>query len=256
LIQEQLRQHAAQLELTVSERTAKLRETVHELEAFSYSIAHDMRAPLRAMQGFANMLQEEYAQELEGEGCEYLRRISASAHRLDRLIQDVLDYSKIVRAELPVEQVETENFLRDIIQSYPNLQPPEAEITLATPLPSVRANPAALTQVVSNLLGNAVKFVQPGVKPRVRIWAERARSGDEQRYVRLWFEDNGIGIRKEAQERIFSMFQRLNPPGQYEGTGIGLTIVRKAVERMGGKVGVESEANQGSRFWIELQEGT
>ena len=114
------------------------------------------------------------------------------------------------------------------------------------------ANPAALTQVVSNLLGNAVKFVSLEVPPRVRVWAE-AMAEDR---VRVWFEDNGIGIAPEAQDRIFMMLQRLNPPGRYEGTGIGLTIVRKAIERMGGTIGLESKPGQGSKFWIQLNQAT
>jgi len=239
------------LERMVGERTARLRETVGELEAFSYSIAHDMRAPLRAMQGFSNLLQEEYGSKL-GDGKEYLRRIAASANRLDALIQDVLNYSKIIRSNLPLGRTDLAKFIREIIESYPNLHPPRVDIQVDEPMPMVLANSAALTQVVSNLLGNAVKFVGPGVKPKVRVWAER-RPGD---MVRIWFEDNGIGIPTEVQGRIFMMFQRLNPPDQYEGTGIGLTIVRKAVDRMGGKVGLESEPGRGSRFWIELKEAS
>jgi signal transduction histidine kinase/FixJ family two-component response regulator len=247
--QGELKEHAGNLEQTVAERTARLRETVQDLEAFSYSIAHDMRAPLRAMQGFSKILHEEYSEQIPGEGKDYLRRIAASANRLDHLIQDVLNYSKIVRVELNLAPLETEKFIHEIIESYPNLHPPHAEIEVAGPVPPVLANPAAFTQVVSNLLGNAVKFVKAGVKPRVLVGAELIPDD----MVRISFEDNGIGIRKEAQDRIFMMFQRLNPPGDYEGTGIGLAIVRKAVERMGGRVGVESEPGKGSRFWIDLK---
>jgi len=246
--QAELIERATTLEQIVADRTAKLRETVQELEAFSYSIAHDMRAPLRAMQGYSHMLREEFSEHMTADGLEYLRRIGASAGRLDHLIQDVLNYSKIIRADVALEEMDGENFIRDIVESYPNLQPPVADIQVEGPIPHVMANPAAFTQVVSNLLGNAVKFVKPGVKPRVRVWAQRVPD----KMVRIWFEDNGIGIDKEVQERIFFMFQRINPPGQYEGTGIGLTIVRKAAERMGGKVGLESEPGQGSKFWIEL----
>src|SRR5205085_5690903 len=122
------------------------------------------------------------------------------------------------------------------------------DIHIETPLPSVLANEAALTQVVSNLLGNAVKFVAPGTRPRIRV-----RADGENGFVRLWFEDNGIGIPKDAQPRLFQMFQRLNRADTYEGTGIGLAIVRKAVERMGGTLGVESEPDKGSRFWVKLR---
>jgi signal transduction histidine kinase len=145
----------------------------------------------------------------------------------------------------------TEKLLREIIESYPNLQRPDIRIEIARPLPVVRANPAALTQVFSNLLGNAVKFVSPDIPPRIKIHAEPATADDGR--VRFWFEDNGIGIEPGSAERIFQMFQRLNRAELFEGTGVGLAIVRKAVERMGGSVGVESEAGHGSRFWVELK---
>jgi len=236
------------LERLVEERTARLRETIGELELFSYSMAHDMRAPLRAMQGFSEILDAEYGTTI-GEGRDYLRRIASSARRLDLLIQDVLSYSKLVRDELTLAPTDPEKLLAEILESYPNLQAGDAEIQIESPLPLLLANRAALTQVLSNLLGNAVKFVPPGVRPRVRVRAGRAEKG----FARLWIEDNGIGIPAEAQDSIFMMFQRLNAPGDYEGTGIGLTIVRKAVEKMGGRVGVESEPGKGSRFWIELK---
>ena len=253
------------LEHTVATRTRELQETVHDLEAFSYSVAHDMRAPLRAMQGFASMLTEECNAELGTNGKEYLRRIAKSANRLDALILDVLNYSKLIRAELNLEGVDAHAFIQGIVESYPNLQPPVADIKLEDRLPSVLVNPAAFTQIISNLLGNAVKFVAPGNKPQVRVWAEAVPLPDQKANsnpsgstsagrVRLWIEDNGIGIPADAHERIFLMFQRIHPTGQFEGTGIGLTIVRKAAQRMGGEVGVVSELGKGSKFWIELNQ--
>ena len=248
---EDLQQHAANLEKTVAERTEKLNETVQELEAFSYSIAHDMRAPLRAMRGFSRILAEEHSAGLEDEGKSYLERIGTSADRLDQLIQDVLNYTRVVRSDIPLSPVNTEKLLQDIIESYPNLQRPNLKIEIVKPLPVVQANAAALTQVFSNLLGNAVKFVRKDVQPRVKVWAEAVSQNDS--VMRFWIEDNGIGIDEQSKERIFQMFQRLNRAELYEGTGIGLAIVRKAVERMGGKAGVESELGKGSSFWVELK---
>jgi signal transduction histidine kinase len=235
------------LEKTVAERTAKLREIIGELEAFSYSIAHDMRAPLRAMQGFAHLLEEELGSDPKPRVADYLRRISVSAHRLDLLIEDVLNYSKIVRVELQLQPLDSDAIVREIIESYPNLQ--KAGIEIEGKLPRVLGSRAPLTQVIANLLGNAVKFVKPGTPPKIRIRSEK-REG----FVRFWFEDNGIGIPREAHERVFQMLQRINARDEYEGTGIGLAIVRKAVERMGGRVGLESEVGAGSHFWIELQQ--
>ncbi len=246
--QAELEREKQLLETTVQQRTAKLQETLGDLETFSYSVAHDMRAPLRSMRGFAGMLVEEHATKLDDEGKDFLRRIATSAERLDRLIQDILNYSKVVRGELRLESVDPAKLTREIVESYPHLQEAEAEIIVQEPMPKVRANPAALTQVVSNLLGNAKKFVAPGVKPRIVV---RAENGTDR--VRIWFEDNGIGIDPASRDRIFGMFQRAHSSGTYEGTGMGLAIVRKAVERMGGQVGVESEPNKGSRFWVELE---
>ncbi len=251
-IDEQKRAHEV-LEHTVKERTARLRETVHELEAFSYSIAHDMRAPLRAMQGFAAILEQEYASQLDGTARSYLQRLVTASGRMDRLIVDILNYSKVVRGELDLAPVDVQKLIGTIIESYPNLDAGRADIQIEGALPLVRANEAALTQVISNLLGNAVKFVAPDVRPRVRIYAEGMSVPGEADMVAVCFEDNGIGMPRESQKRLFNIFTRLNRPGLYEGSGIGLAIVKKAVERMGGRVGVESEPGKGSRFRVELR---
>jgi PAS domain S-box-containing protein len=246
--QEAIKARGQELEGLVQQRTAKLQETVGELEAFSYSIAHDMRGPLRAMQGFSRILLSDFAGQIDAEGGEYLQRIEKAANRMDRLITDILNYSKVVRGTLELGPTDVQQLISEIVGSYPDLQSDKADIVVEPPLPPVLANDAALTQVISNLLANAVKFVAPGVRPRVRVWGE-ARSG----VALLWFEDNGIGIASESQARLFNIFTRLNRPELYEGTGIGLAIVRKAVERMGGAVGVESEEGKGSRFWVRLQ---
>lgn len=232
-----------------TERTAELHEMVQELEAFSYSIAHDMRAPLRAMQGFSEILREEHAAQLDAEGIEYLRRIGSAANRLDRLIQDVLSYTKILRAPAPMQPLDLDRLARDIIATYPDWHPPLADVRIDGRLPVVVGNEAFLTQCLSNLVGNAVKFQPPGRVPRVCIRAESRDNGE----VRLWVEDNGIGIEEKNHGRIFGLFEQINAPGRYDGTGVGLTIVRKAAERMNGSYGFESSLGEGSRFWIQLK---
>ena len=241
----QLADKATHLDALVQQRTAKLRETVGELEAFSYSIAHDMRAPLRSLQGFSDILLTEYSEKLDADGQRFLKRIAGSAGRMDKLIQDVLNYSRVVRGELPLETVHLDKLLHGIVDTYPAFTPDKAEIELQGPLPTVLGNEAMLTQIFSNLIGNAVKFVSPGVKPQVKVWAERRAS-----HVRLFVKDNGIGIEADQHDKIFSIFQQVSK--DFEGTGIGLAIVKKAVERMGGKVGLESELDRGSTFWIEI----
>src|ERR1035441_9539615 len=268
-----LREWNADLERRVAERTATLKETISDLEDFSHSITHDLRAPLRAIRSFAQILNEECLACGRPKAQEHIRRITSAAARMDKLIQDVLQYSRLARSELDLAAVDVQELLRGIIDTYPAFQPPLVEIRIDGPLPRMLGNEAALTQCFSNLLGNAIKFVAPGTRPQVRVWAEQQKAEgrrqeadsattDKRRAaisntppslpsVRLWFGDNGVGIPKEAQERIFKMFQRLDK--SYDGTGVGLTVVRKAVEKMGGRVGLESEPGRGSRFWVELK---
>lgn len=201
--------------------------------------------PLRAVIGFGQVILETNRDRLSNETREYLARMRAACIRMDQLIRDVLSYGVLVRSELPLHPVNISELLHGIIKTYPDFQPPKAEISVSTDLPSVRGNEAALTQCFSNLLQNAVRFAGPDRVPQVRIWSERI---DER--VRISVEDNGVGIPQSMQERIFGLFQRGSNSGQ--GTGVGLAIVRKAAERMGGRVGVISEPGHGSRFWVEL----
>jgi signal transduction histidine kinase len=147
---------------------------------------------------------------------------------------------------LELQPVSLDTLVRDIVSQYPEMQPPRAEITTRGELHNVVAHEPSLTQALSNLLSNAVKFVAPGVKPEVELYSE-----PQGKRLRLWVRDNGIGIRPEHRGRLFRMFERVHNGREYEGTGIGLAIVRKSVERMGGKVGMESNG-VGSKFWIEL----
>lgn len=236
------------LEKTVAERTASLREAVEQMEEFSYSVAHDLRAPLRAMKTYAGVLLDEYGARLDDTGRGYLERIQRASDRMNRLTHDLLSYSRVARDPAQLAPVALEKLIKDILHQYPSLQSPSAHLEIDTPLFDVLGHETMLGQCVANLLGNAVKFIAPGVRPRIRIWTER-RDGN----VRIWFEDNGIGVRPQHHERIFQMFERVHPEGKFDGTGIGLTIVRKAAERMGGRAGVESDGHNGSRFWIELR---
>jgi len=235
----------------------KLEARIEELHQVSYAMAHDMRAPLRALQGFAELIGS------QGDNCtkrqirDYQRRIIVAAQRLDNLITDALNYTKILHQELVLQPVDLGGLITDLVQTYPNLQPDKADIHLRGPLPVVLGSESFLSQCFSNLLGNAVKFVSPGTRPQVQIWSEGCSPptaiGPEARlhsFVRVWVEDNGIGIPGNAGQRVFGMFQKLN--SDYEGTGIGLAVVKKVVERMGGRVGVESSNRGGSRFWVEL----
>jgi PAS domain S-box-containing protein len=243
--QSRLESHAEELEARVRQRTSELQGMVAELESFSYTISHDLRAPLRGMHQFSQLLLMEYADRLDETAQGYLERIIRSAQRMDRLIQDVLAYGAVSRSHIKPGRVDLNELVAETIDQYPSLQRPAAEVQIKGPLLAVMAHEALLSQCLSNLLGNAVKFVPAGRKPEVRVWTEA-----HGQCVRINVADNGIGIAPQHHGRIFQIFERLE--GAYEGTGIGLAIVRKAVERMGGTIGLESEPCKGSKFWIEL----
>jgi PAS domain S-box-containing protein len=248
--EELMRSEAKRLDALVQQRTARLQETIGELEAFSYSISHDMRAPLRAMQGYARALLEDYSERLDAEAKQYLERISRAANRLDVLVQDVLAYSRVAKDEIALHPVQLEPLIEDILATRPEFQEPQSRIIVEKPLHQVLGHEAYLTQCITNLLGNAVKFVPEGTTAEVRVWSEQLDGK-----VRVWFEDNGIGIDPAHHERIFRIFGQVHPERKYGGTGIGLAIVRKAAQRMNGEVGLESGIDKGSRFWLILNEG-
>ncbi len=247
---ENVAHRGVELERLVEERTGQLKETIEQMEEFSYSVSHDLRAPTRAMCGYAEALLEDHGGQLNAEGRDLLQRIRRNGLRMDRMIRDLLTYSRISRGDLRLESVALDRLLPELLSQYPELHPDRAEMDIVGSLPAVLAHEPSLVQVLSNLLTNAVKFVAPGTRPRVQISAS-AQAGR----VRLHIKDNGIGVPPENRRRLFGMFERMHPTLPYEGTGIGLAIVRKGVERMHGTVGVESDGISGSRFWIELAAG-
>jgi PAS domain S-box-containing protein len=245
-----LQRHAQKLEVMVAERTAHLQQTIAELEGVSYSLSHDLRGPLRTIQGFMQLVLDDAGERLHAEEKDLMAKAMKAAHRLDRLIQDVLTYTRVSRQTVALEHVDVERLLRQIIDERPELRSPNAELVIDTPLHAVLGHEASLTQVITNLLENAVKFMPPDRTPRVHI-SSRV-DGDQ---VELCFQDNGIGIPEDAQPRLFAIFQRVHDDKRYPGTGIGLAIVRKAVERMQGTVTLQSELNVGSRFCVRLPKG-
>ena len=247
-LRQQLQNYTAQLEQRVADRTQKLQESNAELEAFSYSVSHDLRAPLRTLQGFTQALMEDYSDRLDSIAQDYTRYIVDAAVSMDTLITDLLTYSQLSRAEIQIQPIDLSRVISEALSQLDiELRERKPLVNVTEPLPQVMAHRRTLVQVITNLLSNAIKFIEPDVQPQVRVWAQSR--GDS---IRLWVVDNGLGIAVEHQERIFRVFERLHGIEAYPGTGIGLAIVRKGMERLGGRVGVESQLGQGSRFWIEL----
>lgn len=224
----------------------QLRQANQELESFAYSVSHDLRAPLRTMQGFAHALLQNHGASLSDEARDYARRIIESGRQSERLISDLLAYSRLSFEKVEVKPVELDAVVSQAmeqVQAY--ISETGAKVHVPRGLPTVLGSQTALLQVVSNLVSNAVKFVPPERRPEVRLRAE-----DRGDFVRLWVEDNGVGIPEGQEERIFRVFERLTQGGDRPGTGIGLAIVRRGMERVGGRCGVD-RLPEGSAFWIE-----
>ncbi len=237
------------LEEKVRDRTEQLRDRNEELETFAHSISHDLRAPLRAMHGFSQALVEDYGPQLDATGKDYVERVVAGARRMDSLIQDLLAYSRVSRADMNLVSVSLEEVANEAIaQVEGDVAASGGTISVEPSMPGVLGHRVALVQAVANLVANGLKFVPPGEKPMVRVHAVQTNGK-----TRLWIEDNGIGIDPAHHDRVFGVFERLHQSEHYPGTGIGLAIVRKSVERMGGSTGVDSMPGKGSRFWIELK---
>lgn len=249
LAKDALAEANARLEARVLERTRSLEETTEELNAFCYTIAHDLRSPLRTQLGFAKVLIEDYGEKLGEKGSEMAERIAEAAERQSLLIQDLLAHARVSRASMPLSKVSSGEAVKHALADIKVDIDEKRAIIDGTQLgnPAVLANPSTLHLVLVNLLTNALKFVRPGTQPSVRVRTEPR--GDR---VRLWVEDNGIGIETGDLGKVFGMFERLHPARDYPGTGMGLAIAKKAVQRMSGELGVESDVGKGSRFWVEL----
>jgi PAS domain S-box-containing protein len=249
-----------QLNGELEKRIAALTEVNRELETFNYSISHDLRAPLRSMSGFAQALMDGQASKLGAQEADYVRRIANSARRMDMLLQDLLEYSRVSRASMPPTTVNLDGVVSEIVTLREReIEQIKANVEVKSPLGAVVAHMPTVQQILANLMDNGLKFVSKDTVPHLRVWSEtvasNGQSASHQQFVRIWVEDNGIGIEKEFHEKIFGLFERLHPSHAFPGTGLGLAIVRKGVERMGGRVGLESQQDHGSRFWVELPVG-
>lgn len=237
------------LEARVEDRVKEIHAMNEQLLSFSYTISHDLRAPIRAIRGYVDALIDDHEAELSPVAQLYLERTIRATERMDHLIRDLLAYSRVTQIDVVNQPVVLDSVVDTALRAlHEECRDPELAVhrALADPSPVVMAHRITLVQVVVNLLTNAVKFVEPGKKPEVVIGTSEGER------PRLWIRDRGVGIAPDHQGRIFEVFERLRP-SEYPGTGIGLAIVKAAVERMGGRVGVKSAPGQGSEFWVEFE---
>ncbi|MFZ5453364.1 MAG: PAS domain-containing sensor histidine kinase [Thermodesulfobacteriota bacterium] len=248
LLYRELQDHARELDHRVRERTLQLQVVNKELEAFAYSISHDLRAPLRAVSGFAQIIARRHKAALNEEGRHYVDNIVLAAERMAHLIDDLLTYSRLGRQALKIRNLDLKEVLRQVLDDLDSrVATLGAAVQVAEDLPWVPGDPTLLRQIFTNLLDNALTYRQAGVPPRIQItW----RLEEDQIVLRV--SDNGIGIDPAYHEKIFSVFQRLHSEDEYPGTGIGLAIVKKSVIMLGGQVWVESELGKGSTFYLKI----
>ncbi|MDQ3775181.1 MAG: response regulator [Pseudomonadota bacterium] len=245
-----LRLENAELERRVREHIAELAAANQELEAFSYSVSHDLQAPLRHIDGFTGLLAKHLDSSLDATGRRYLAKVSDSARQMGELIDDLLTFSRIGRAELRRTRVDLSGLVQEVLRLLEPETAGRAIEWIMNELPEAQGDPRLLRLVFQNLVANALKYTRP--KPRARIEISATRDGDDTIFS---IRDNGVGFDMRYVERLFGVFQRLHTSADFEGTGIGLATVRRIVHRHGGRVWAEGEVDRGACFYVALPHG-
>ena len=245
---ELLDQLNAELEARIAARTAALKAKSRELEIFAYSVAHDLKAPLRGIDGYSRLLLDDHAADLNAEGQSFLKTIRGSTEEMSQLIDDLLEYSRLERREFKSDRLELGPLITNVVEQKKR-EATECDIDFVVSCNggSIVADANGLIQSLKNYLDNAIKFTRKVPQPCIEVGAKETRKN-----FLLWVHDNGVGFDMKYHDRIFDIFQRLNPGEDYPGTGVGLAIVRKAMERMGGRAWAESEPGRGSTFYLEI----
>ena len=249
-----IKQYSEELELRVYLRTSALEAANKELEAFSYSVSHDLRAPLRAVDGYARMLEEDYAGKFDAEGGRLLRAVRANAHRMGQLIDDLLAFSRLGRAAIRSESVEMTPLVEQVIRElHPDTDGRTMDISIGA-LGSVDVDPALFRQALTNLLSNAIKFTRDRDPAIIEIGCEGESSGGGASVV-YFVKDNGAGFDMKYYDKLFGVFQRLHSLAEFPGTGVGLAIVQRVINRHGGRVWAEAKPGEGATFFFTLRRG-
>jgi two-component system sensor histidine kinase/response regulator len=238
------------LEHRVEERTRQLQEAIQQLEAFSYSISHDLRAPLRAIDGFSGILLEDYAEKLDAEGKRLLGSIRSNTQKMSQLIDDLLAFSRVSRQEIAMSAVSMDALTRAVIAELsPTATNKRMRIDIQ-PLPPALGDPAMIYQILVNLLSNAMKFSRTKEAPVIELGGRP--EGD---YNLYFCKDNGVGFDMKLADKLFGVFQRLHSEREFEGTGVGLAIVQRIIQRHGGQIWAEAEVGHGATFYFTLPRG-
>jgi PAS domain S-box-containing protein len=249
LAEEEIRRLNAELEERVKERTAELTEANRELEAFTYSVSHDLRAPLRHIDAFTRIIEEELSAEASATLRGYIGRIRKGTQTMGRLVDDLLNLSRVGRAQLGLQRVDLNSVVEDTVAEFKG-ETGQREIEWRiSPLPAVQCDPGLIRQVFANLLSNAVKYSRPRAKAVIEV-GQAPAAAEHTIYVR----DNGAGFDMKYVDKLFGVFERLHRPDEFEGTGIGLATVRRIVQKHGGRVWAEAEPDQGATFYFTLPE--
>jgi light-regulated signal transduction histidine kinase (bacteriophytochrome) len=240
----------AELERRVSERTERLAFMNRELEAFSYSVSHDLRAPIRHMDGFADLLQKHSGAGLDEKGARYLRVIRESSKRMGALIDDLLLFSRIGREELRHSRFSTVQLVDEVIASLrPDLEGRSIEWNIE-PLPDIDGDRGMFRQVWLNLIGNAIKYTKTREVAKITIGSKVEKPGE----IIFFIQDNGVGFQMDYVDKLFGVFQRLHSENEFEGTGVGLANVRRIVGRHGGRTWAEGVVEKGACFYFSVND--